>query len=322
MSSAEILTAIVTPFDERGRVDEESFVALMAHLAGHGSDGFVVCGTTGEASTLADEEHLGLIGLAVRERPPGTKIVGGTGSNDTRHAVHLTEAASELGVDATLSVTPYYNKPSPRGIVRHYEEVAKATDRPIVLYNIPGRTAVNMGPELLARLAQIEHVDGVKQANGDELRQIDGLDLYSGDDTLFARTLDLGGAGGVTVASHVVGDEMRRMVDEPERRSEIDASLRDVYATLFMTASPTCTKAALNMLGHGVGGLRLPLIEADEHELEAVRAMLVRHGLLAADTLAPSGGKAGGASASASQTSADSRSGANSSLAGARTTGA
>jgi 4-hydroxy-tetrahydrodipicolinate synthase len=222
----------------------------------------------------------------VRERPtladgrPAT-IVGGTGSNDTHHAVHLTEVATELGVDATLSVTPYYNKPSPRGIVRHYEEVAKATDRPILLYNIPGRSVVNIGPELLARLAQIEHIEGIKQANAEELQLIDGLDLYAGDDSSFARTLDIGGAGGIAVASHIVGDEMRRMVDEPEHRAEIDASLQDVYRTLFMTASPTCTKAALNMLGHNVGGLRLPLIEADEHELAEVRAMLVRHGLLA-----------------------------------------
>ncbi|HWX87987.1 MAG TPA: 4-hydroxy-tetrahydrodipicolinate synthase [Solirubrobacteraceae bacterium] len=275
-----ILTAIVTPFDEQGHVDEGSFVALMHHLAEHGSDGFVVCGTTGEAATLTDEEHLGLIGLAVRERPADTTIVGGTGSNDTRHAVHLTKVASELGVDATLSVTPYYNKPSPRGLVRHYEEVAKATDRPILLYNIPGRTAVNMGPDLLGRLAQIEHIEGVKQSNADELRLIDGLSLYTGDDATFARTLDMGGAGGICVASHIVGDEMRRMVEEPAHRAEIDASLRDVYETLFMTASPTCTKAALNMLGHKVGGLRLPMIEADGEELEAVRAMLVRHGLL------------------------------------------
>jgi 4-hydroxy-tetrahydrodipicolinate synthase len=275
-----ILTAIVTPFDEQGRVDEESFVALMQHLAQHGSDGFVVCGTTGEAATLTDSEHLALIGLAVRERPAGTTIVGGTGSNDTHHAIHLTESATELGVDATLSVTPYYNKPSPRGIVRHYEEIAKATDKPILLYNIPGRTAVNMGPDLLARLAQIEHVEGVKQSNADELRLIDGLELYTGDDATFAQTLDLGGAGGICVASHIVGDEMRRMVDEPAHRAEIDASLQDVYETLFITASPTCTKAALNMLGHKVGGLRLPMIEADDHELEAVRAMLVRHSLL------------------------------------------
>jgi 4-hydroxy-tetrahydrodipicolinate synthase len=278
-----ILTAIVTPFDESLRVDEEAFVALMHHLAEHGSDGFVVCGTTGEAATLTDEEHLALIGLAVRERPPGTTIIGGTGSNDTKHAVHLTEVASELGVDATLSVTPYYNKPSPRGIVRHYEEVAKATDKPILLYNIPGRTAVNMGPELLARLAQIDHIEGVKQSNQAELQLIDGLDLYTGDDATFAHTLDIGGAGGICVASHIVGDQMRRMVDEPEHRAEIDVSLEDVYETLFMTASPTCTKAALNMLGHKVGSLRLPMIEADEHELTAVRAMLTRHGLLSDD---------------------------------------
>jgi 4-hydroxy-tetrahydrodipicolinate synthase len=275
-----ILTAIVTPLDERGRVDEESFVALMHHLAEHGSDGFVVCGTTGEATTLTDEEHLGLIGLAVRERPVGATIVGGTGSNDTHHAIHLTQGATELGVDATLSVTPYYNKPSPRGIVCHYEEVAKATDRPILLYNIPGRTAVNMGPELLARLAQIEHIEGVKQSNADELGLIDGLALYTGDDATFAQTLDMGGAGGVCVASHIVGEEMRRMVEEPDRRTEIDASLQDVYETLFMTASPTCTKAALNMLGHKVGGVRLPIIEANDEELEAVRAMLARHNLL------------------------------------------
>lgn len=281
-----ILTAIVTPFDDQGRVDEQAFVALMAHLAEHGSDGFVVCGTTGEAATLTDEEHLDLIGLAVRERPPGTKIVGGTGSNDTRHAVHLTEAATELGVDATLSVTPYYNKPSPRGIVRHYEAVAKATDKPVLLYNIPGRCVVNIGPDQLARLAQIEHIDGVKQANPDELQQIDGLDLYAGDDAMFAETLDIGGAGGICVASHLVGDMMREMVRQPERRSELNERLLDVHRVLFMTASPTCTKAALNMLGHRVGGLRLPLIEADEHELAEVRAMLERHGLLAADATA------------------------------------
>ncbi len=287
-SLGTILTAIVTPFDDQLRVDEEAFVALMHHLAAHGSDGFVVAGTTGEASTLSDEEQLELIGLASRERPPGTSIVAGTGTNDTRHAVHLTERATEKGVDAHLSVTPYYNKPSPRGLKRHYEAISQATDKPILLYNIPGRTATNVGPELLAELAQIENVAGVKQANAAELQPIEGLALYSGDDTLFARTLDMGGAGGIAVASHVVGDEMRRMVDEPERRAEIDASLRDVYETLFMTASPTCTKAALSLLGHRAGGLRLPLIEASEEELEAVRAMLVRHGLLPADEASPS----------------------------------
>ncbi len=276
-----VLTAIVTPFDERNRVNEESFVALMRHLAEHGSDGFVVAGTTGEASTLTDEEQLGLIGLAVAERPEGMTVVAGTGTNDTRHAVHLTEAATELGADAVLSVTPYYNRPSPAGLIRHYQAVASATDKPILLYNIPSRTGTNIPPELLAELAQIENVSGVKQANPDELQQIDGLDLYAGDDASFLRTLELGGAGVISVASHIVGDEMHRMVDEPERRAEIDASLQDVYRTLFLTANPTCTKAALNLLGHEVGGLRLPLVEANGEETAAVREMLERHGLLA-----------------------------------------
>lgn len=282
LSLGTVLTAIVTPFHEDGSVDEESFVELMHHLATHGSEGFVVCGTTGEAATLTDEEHLGLIELAVRERPSGVSIVGGTGSNDTAHAVKLTRRASEVGVDATLSVTPYYNRPSPLGIRRHYEAVAQATDRPILLYNIPARTGTNMPPELLEELAQIEHVEGVKQANAAELQPIDGLALYAGDDASFARVLDMGGAGGILVASHIVGDQMSEMARCPERREEIDASLQDVYRTLFLTASPTCTKAALNLLGHKVGGLRLPLVEATDDELAAVRAMLERHGLLAA----------------------------------------
>ena len=275
-----ILTAIVTPFDEDLRVNEESFVALMHHLAENGSDGFVVAGTTGEASTLSDEEQLGLIALAARERPPGTTIVAGTGTNDTRHAVFLTERATELGADAHLSVTPYYNRPSRLGLIRHYEAIAQATDKPILLYNIPARTATNMPPDLLAELAQIEGIVGVKQANAEELQPIDGLALYAGDDATFARTLDMGGAGGILVASHIVGNEMRRMVDEPEHRAEIDASLQDVYKTLFLTSNPTCTKAALNLLGHDVGGLRLPLVAATAEEREAVRAMLERHGLV------------------------------------------
>jgi 4-hydroxy-tetrahydrodipicolinate synthase len=288
-----MLTAIVTPFDREGKVNEESFVALMAHLAENGSDGFIVAGTTGEASTLTDEEQFGLFDLAVKERPPGTTIVAGTGTNDTRHAIHLTEGATELGADAMLSVTPYYNKPSRLGLKRHYEEIAKATDKPILLYNHPGRSVINLTPDFLAELAQIERIDGVKQANPDELQLIDGLDVYAGDDATFARTLDLGGAGGILVASHIVGPEQRRMVDEPERRQEIDASLRDVYETLFLTASPTCVKAALNLLGHDAGGVRLPIVEATVQETAVVRAMLERHGLLTGvDTVPPARARA------------------------------
>jgi 4-hydroxy-tetrahydrodipicolinate synthase len=282
LNLGQILTAIITPFDSAGRVDEDAFVALMAHLAQNGSDGFVVAGTTGEASTMTDEEQLGLIGLAASERPAGSTIVAGTGTNDTRHAVFLTERASELGADALLSVTPYYNRPSPLGLKRHYEAIAKATDRPILLYNIPSRTGTNIGPELLAELAQIDGIAGVKQSNPAELAPIDGLVLYTGDDATFARTLEMGGAGGISVASHIVGAEMRRMVDEPEHRAEIDASLRDVYETLFMTASPTCTKAALNLLGLRAGTTRLPIVDATVRETAAVRAMLERHGLISA----------------------------------------
>lgn len=276
-----ILTAIVTPFDDDLNVDEQAFVDLMHHLAAHGSDGFVVCGTTGEASTLTDEEHLRVVELAVQERPEGASIIAGTGSNDTRHAVHLTERATALGVDAVLSVTPYYNKPNRRGLLRHYGEVARSTDRPIILYNIPSRVVVDIPNDLLAELAQIEHVDYVKQANNDNLAPIDGMGLYAGNDEILLRTLEVGGCGGICVASHLVGEEMRRMVDEPERRAEIDASLRDVYAAMGVTTNPIPVKAALEMAGHPVGGLRLPLVEADADERAQIRTVLERHGLLA-----------------------------------------
>jgi 4-hydroxy-tetrahydrodipicolinate synthase len=280
MPLGSVLTAIVTPFDDRLAVDEQAFVDLMYHLAAHGSDGFVVCGTTGEASTLEDDEHLRVIELACQNRPPGATIVAGTGSNNTMHAVHLTERATELGVDAVLSVTPYYNKPNRRGIVRHYQEIAKATDKPIVLYNIPSRVVIDLPNDFLAELAQIEHVDYVKQANNANLALVDGLGLYAGNDEIFARTLDLGGHGGILVASHIVGEQMRRMVDEPQRRAEIDASLRDVFRAMGVTTNPIPVKAALNLLGHRVGGLRLPLVEADESELAVIRDALRNHGLL------------------------------------------
>jgi 4-hydroxy-tetrahydrodipicolinate synthase len=275
-----VITAIVTPFDDQLEVEEAAFVDLMAHLARHGSDGFVVCGTTGEVSTLADDEHLRLIELAVAERPEGTTIIAGAGSNDTRHACHMTERATELGADAILSVTPYYNKPNRRGVRRHYEEIARATDRPIVLYNIPSRVVVDLPNDFLAELAQIDGVQYVKQANDDNLAPIDGLGVYAGNDEIFARTLDMGGVGGILVASHVVGDEMRRMVDEPDQRAEIDAGLQDVWRAMGVTTNPIPVKAALNMLGHRVGGLRLPLVEADEDERSSIRSVLEHHGLL------------------------------------------
>jgi 4-hydroxy-tetrahydrodipicolinate synthase len=277
-----ILTAIVTPFDAEGRVDEEAAVRLMHHLVEHGSDGLVICGTTGEASTMSDEEHLGMIALATQEMKGRCTIVAGIGSNDTRHAVYLTERATELGPDALLSVNPYYNRPNRRGIIRHYQEVNRATDLPILLYNIPQRTASDLSNDLLAELAQLDHIFGVKQANPANLAKVDGLRIYAGNDDLLADVLDLGEPGGVLVASHLFGTEMRRMVDEPEHRREINASLQDAYRDLAIAPMATTVKAALNLLGMRVGAPRLPYVELDEQEMQTVTELLERHGLLQA----------------------------------------
>jgi 4-hydroxy-tetrahydrodipicolinate synthase len=275
-----ILTAMVTPFGADGRVDEEAAVRLMHHLVEHGSDGLVICGTTGEAATLDDEEHLGVIELAVSEMKGRCTIVAGVGSNDTRHAVQLTERATALGPDALLSVNPYYNRPSRRGIIRHYEEVVRATDLPIVLYNIPQRTASDLPNDLLAELAQLDHIAAVKQANPDNLAKVDGLEIYAGNDDMLVDVLDLGEAGGVLTGSHLFGAEMHRMVDEPENRRAIDAGLHDVYRDFAIAPAACSIKAALNLIGMNVGGVRLPYVELDEAETETIRSMLERHGLL------------------------------------------
>jgi 4-hydroxy-tetrahydrodipicolinate synthase len=275
-----ILTAMITPFDARGGVDDDAAVRLMNHLVDLGCDGLVLCGTTGEASTLSEEEHLGMIELAVHEMGGRCTIVAGVGSNDTRHAVRLTERATELGADGLLSVNPYYNRPSRRGLLRHYEEVDRATDLPILLYNIPQRTGFDMSNDLLAELAQLDHIVGVKQANPANLAKIDGLQIYAGNDDLLADVLDLGEPGGILVAGHLVSDEMRRMVDEPERRREIDQSLQDVYGDLAIAPLACSIKAALNLLGFEVGTPRLPYVELDDRETAVIRSMLERHGLL------------------------------------------
>jgi 4-hydroxy-tetrahydrodipicolinate synthase len=280
MSLGPMLTAIVTPFTAEGAVDEPTFVDLLRHLCTSGSDGVVVCGTTGEAPTLSIEEHMQLVELACAERPPGATIVASTGSNDTRHAVEMTERATAAGADAMLSVTPYYNKPNRRGLVAHYEAVSRATDKPIVLYNIPSRVSLDIGNDLLAELAQIERVDYVKQANNVNLAPVDGLGIYAGNDDLFGPVLEMGGCGGILVASHVVGPLMRRMVDEPENRAEIEASLKPVFDALGVTTNPIPVKAALAMVGRPVGGLRLPLVEASDEEAAVVRAALEGVGVL------------------------------------------
>ncbi len=275
-----VLTAMVTPFDDDGRVDEAAAVDLIRHLLANGSDGVVVAGTTGEGATLDDEEKCRLFELAVEEAGDAL-VVAGTGSNDTAHTVHLTERATEIGVDAHLVVTPYYNKPNRRGIVAHFEAVAKATDLPIIAYNIPSRCVVDVPNDLLRELAEtIPNVQAVKQANNDNLAPIDGMDLLAGNDDILARTMDIGGTGGILVASHLFGNEMKRIVEEPESRAEIHASLEDAFRALAVTTNPMPIKAALRMAGHQVGGFRLPMVDLAPDEEAEVRAMLERYELL------------------------------------------
>ncbi len=280
-----ILTAMVTPFDASGGLDETAAIRLLHHLIEHGSDGVVVCGTTGECATMNDAEQLRMIALVIDEMRasfPDATVIAGVGSNDTRHAVELTASATELRPDALLSVNPYYNRPTDRGIIRHYEEIDRATDLPILLYNIPQRTGQDLPNELIARLGQLEHIVGVKQANHANLAPIDGVRIYAGNDDMLAEVLDIGEPGGVLTSSHVFGPEFRRMVDEPEHRHEIHESLKDVFRDMAIAPAAVTNKAALRLLGVEVGEPRLPYVPLDEQELTVVRALLERHSLLQA----------------------------------------
>jgi 4-hydroxy-tetrahydrodipicolinate synthase len=286
-----ILTAMVTPFGRDGELNESATRRLARHLVDHGSDGIVVSGTTGESPTLSDKEKLHLFDIVLDEVGGDATVIAGTGSNDTRHSIHLTEKASRRDVDAVLVVTPYYNKPPRAGLVAHFRAVAESTDKPVMIYNIPSRTGINLEPDLQAEIAQVENIVAVKQANSDieQARKIisdAGLAVYAGDDNLLRPFAEIGGAGGVTVTSHVLGEQMKEMYEaaragDSERAREIDDRLRDAVETIFMTVGTITTKAALNMLGLEVGGLRLPLVEASEQERTAVQAMLERHGLVA-----------------------------------------
>ena len=285
----EVLTAIVTPFGRNGSVDFDRFRELALYLVENGSDGILVCGTTGESPTLTDGEKLELWRVAVDTLGGRATVVAGTGTYDTAHSIHLTEQATEIGVDGLLVVTPYYNKPPQRGIVEHFKAIAAASDRPIVVYNIPGRVVINIEPQTIERLAGIPTVRAVKQANDDleQGRQIPGfgLDLYAGDDNLIFPFLELGGIGGVCVHTHVAGPQTKEMITafrngDVTRAREIDAELAPAYELLKVQTNPIAIKTALNLLGHEVGGVRLPLVEADEDETGRIRDCLERLGVL------------------------------------------
>ena len=286
----EVLTAVVTPFRRDGSVDFERFRELAGHLLDSGSDGLVVAATTGESPNITDDERVELWRVAVDALRGRGTVVAGTGTYSTAHSVHLTREAHDAGVDGFLVVTPYYNKPPPRGTVEHFRAIADVSDRPIVVYNIPGRVVINLEPETIVELAEIPTVSAVKQANDDlaQARRIvteTDLDLYAGDDNLVLPFLELGGVGGVCVHTHVVGPRVKAMVHafregDVETARQIDQELEPVYELLKVQTNPIAIKAALNLLGHDVGGLRLPLVEADEGEVARIRDCLERLGLL------------------------------------------
>jgi 4-hydroxy-tetrahydrodipicolinate synthase len=285
----EVLTATVTPFDADGNVDYDRYSELCAFLVDNGSDGVVVNGTTGEASTLSEEERVELIRAALDAIGDRATVVAGTGTNSTAHSIHLTEQAHEAGAHGVLVVTPYYNKPPPRGIVEHFKAVAAATDRPVMAYNIPGRVVINIEPETMSELAEIPNVKAVKQSNAelDQARHIVelGLDLYAGDDDLVLPFVELGGRGGVCVHTHIVGPQVKEMIrlareGDLDAARGIDQELKPAIELIGVVTGPIQMKAALNMLGHEVGGLRLPLVEASEEQKARIRSCLERLKLL------------------------------------------
>ena len=285
----EVLTAIVTPFDTEGAVAIDRFRALCRHLVDNGSDGIVVTGTTGETPTLTDAERQSLYEVALDEVGDTHTVIAGTGTYDTAHSIHLTERAHELGVHGFLVVTPYYNKPPQRGIVAHVEAIAATTDRPVVFYDIPSRVVVDAEPETISALARIENVRAVKQAKPslEAARHVvaEGLDLYAGDDDLIFPFLEVGAVGGICVHTHVVGPQVKEMVTrfragEVDEARALDQELRPAIEILRVQTNPIAIKTALNLLGHDVGGFRLPLVDATPGETAAVRGCLERLGLL------------------------------------------
>ncbi len=278
MNFGKMLTAMVTPFDDHGNVDLKRTTILLEHLIKSGSDGVVVCGTTGESPTLSDEEKLQLFEHVIKVAAGRLKVIVGTGGNNTAQSVHFSKQAAKLGPDAIMAVAPFYNKPNQEGIYRHYRAIAESVDVPVVIYNIPGRSKVNITAETVIRLSQIANIVAVKEASGD-LDQMAAIisgtgpdfHLYSGDDGLTLPILSIGGRGVISVASHVIGPELKQMIEDFEsgRNKQAAAEHRMMLPfmrTLFAAPSPAPIKTMLNEIGIPVGGIRLPLVELTEKE--------------------------------------------------------
>jgi 4-hydroxy-tetrahydrodipicolinate synthase len=288
-----VMTAMITPFDEEGAVNYPEVERLAAHLADQGSDTLVVCGTTGESPTLSWEEEFELFKVVQRAVSGQAKVMAGTGSNSTSEAIDATRKAAALGLDGSLQVVPYYNKPPQEGLYQHFKAIAQASDLPIMLYNVPGRTSQNLLPETVARLAQIPNIVAIKEASGnlDQVSLVRRLtpstfDIYSGDDTLTLPMLAVGGCGVVSVASHLVGPALQEMIrsfeaGQNEKARQIHLQLLPLSKALFSTTNPIPVKQAMALLGWQVGPCRLPLGEAPADIVEMVRAALRELSLLA-----------------------------------------
>ncbi len=286
MNFGQVLTAMVTPFDQHGEIDYYATRTLVNYLIANGTDGLVVAGTTGESPTLTTEEKIALFKFVVEVSAGRVPVIAGTGSNNTRASISLTKQAEEAGVDGIMLVAPYYNKPSQEGLFQHFKAIAEATSLPVMLYNIPGRCAVNISVETIVRLSEISNIVAVKEASGnlDAMAEIisrtpDTFTLYSGDDGLTIPVLAIGGAGVVSVASHVIGNQMQEMVTlfkngRVQEAAVLHRSLLPIMKALFTAPNPTPVKAALNMQGVQVGDVRLPMIPLNDEEKSALQKVL------------------------------------------------
>jgi 4-hydroxy-tetrahydrodipicolinate synthase len=282
----QVITAMVTPMDRTLAVDYDRAAVLAKRLVDSASDGLVVCGTTGEAPTLTDDEKIRLFRTVREAVGPRAKVIAGTGTYDTAHSVHLTREAERAGCDGVLLVNPYYNKPSQEGLYRHFKTVAESTSLPVMLYNIQGRTSVNCEPATIARLAEVPNIVAVKEASGslDQMSQIRKITppefyLYSGDDSLTLPLLAVGGTGVVSVASHLAGREIKAMIQayqagDIRQAQTLHFRLWPLFKVLFITTNPVPVKAALALSGFDVGSLRLPLVDATAKEREQIGAVL------------------------------------------------
>ncbi|MGB6777548.1 MAG: 4-hydroxy-tetrahydrodipicolinate synthase [Planococcus citreus] len=286
MKFGQVITAMATPFDSDGEIDFQATTNLVEYLINNGSDGIVVAGTTGESPTLSTDEKVALFVHVVTVADGRAKIIAGTGSNNTRASVALTQQAEQAGVDGIMLVTPYYNKPSQEGMYRHFEAIANATTLPVMLYNIPGRSVVNLSVDTIVRLSLIDNITCVKEASGDldaasEIIERTSSDfaVYSGDDSLTLPMLSVGGTGIVSVASHIIGNDMQEMIKlfrtgDTAGAAALHRKLLPTMKALFAAPSPSPVKAALNLSGVPVGGVRLPMLALTEEETATLQQFL------------------------------------------------